>query len=77
MIGITISDLDKLLQAICPGNFSTSGTIKVSAVSSEAIDIAIEMIKGITDEPEQGKVYNGKVVKIVDFGAFVLTCGRR
>ena len=48
-----------------------TGTIKVSAVSSEAIDKAIEMIKGITDEPEQGKVYNGKVVKIVDFGAFV------
>jgi polyribonucleotide nucleotidyltransferase len=48
-----------------------TGTIKVSAVSGEAIDKAIEMIKGITDEPEQGKVYNGKVVKIVDFGAFV------
>ena len=48
-----------------------TGTIKVSAVSGEAIDKAIEMIKGITDEPEVGKVYNGKVVKIVDFGAFV------
>ncbi len=48
-----------------------NGTIKVSAVNGDAIDLAIEMIRGITDEPEQGKVYNGKVVKIVDFGAFV------
>ena len=48
-----------------------SGTIKVSAVNGDAIDMAIEMIRGITDEPEVGKVYNGKVVKIVDFGAFV------
>ena len=48
-----------------------SGTIKVSAVNGDAIDKAIEMIRGITDEPEVGKVYNGKVVKIVDFGAFV------
>ena len=54
-----------------------SGTIKVSAVNGDAIDKAIEMIKGITDEPEQGKVYNGKVVKIVDFGAFVNFMGGR
>lgn len=66
----------KVIREICEKSgakvdIDDSGTIKVSAVSGEAIDIAIEMIRGITDEPEQGKVYNGKVVKIVDFGAFV------
>ncbi len=47
------------------------GTIKVSAVDGASIDMAIEIIRGLTEEPEQGKIYNGKVVKIVDFGAFV------
>jgi polyribonucleotide nucleotidyltransferase len=47
------------------------GTIKVSSVDQEAIDKAVNMIRGITEEPEVNKVYNGKVVKIVDFGAFV------
>lgn len=53
------------------------GTIKIAAVDGDAIDMAIEIIKGITDEPEVGKVYNGKVVKIVDFGAFVNFMGAR
>ena len=47
------------------------GSVKVSAVSQAAIDKAVEWIKGITEEPEVNKVYNGKVVKIMDFGAFV------
>ncbi len=53
------------------------GTIKIAAVDGNAIDMAIEIIKGITDEPELNKVYNGKVVKIVDFGAFVNFMGTR
>ncbi len=53
------------------------GTIKISAVEGSAIDAAIDWIKGITDEPEVGKVYNGKVVKIMDFGAFVNFMGGR
>jgi polyribonucleotide nucleotidyltransferase len=53
------------------------GTIKISAVDGAAIDAAIEIIRGITDEPEVGKVYNGKVVKIMDFGAFVNFMGGR
>src|SRR5690606_18920370 len=36
-----------------------------------------DWIKGITDEPEVGKVYSGKVVKIVDFGAFVHFMGSK
>ena len=47
------------------------GSVKVSAVSQAAIDKAVDWIKGITEEPETNKVYKGKVVKIVDFGAFV------
>lgn len=53
------------------------GTIKISAVEGSAIDAAIDWIKGITDEPEVGKVYAGKVVKIMDFGAFVNFMGGR
>ncbi|HNS44729.1 MAG TPA: polyribonucleotide nucleotidyltransferase, partial [Alphaproteobacteria bacterium] len=53
------------------------GTIKIAAVDGNAIDMAIEIIKGITDEPELNKIYNGKVVKIVDFGAFVNFMGTR
>ncbi|MDY0028630.1 MAG: polyribonucleotide nucleotidyltransferase [Pseudobdellovibrionaceae bacterium] len=53
------------------------GTIKIAAVDGNAIDMAIEIIKGITDEPELNHIYNGKVVKIVDFGAFVNFMGSR
>jgi polyribonucleotide nucleotidyltransferase len=38
---------------------------------------AIDWIKGITAEPEIGKIYEGKVVKIVDFGAFVNYMGNK
>lgn len=47
------------------------GTVKVSAVDMKSIDAAIKIIKGITDDPEVGVVYEGKVVKTTDFGAFV------
>jgi len=47
------------------------GTVKVSAVGSEAIEKALAWIKGITAEAEVGTVYDGTVVKIVEFGAFV------
>ena len=47
------------------------GTIKIAAADNDAIEAAIEIIRGITEEPEVNKIYNGKVVKIMDFGAFV------
>jgi polyribonucleotide nucleotidyltransferase len=53
------------------------GTIKVAAVDSNAAQRAIDWIKGIVAEPELGVVYNGKVVKVVDFGAFVNFLGSR
>ncbi len=48
-----------------------SGRVNVSAVESAAADKAVEIIKAMTEEPEVGKIYNGKVKKIMDFGAFV------
>ncbi|MAE51355.1 MAG: polyribonucleotide nucleotidyltransferase [Micavibrio sp.] len=53
------------------------GTVKVAATNADAIDKALKMIRDITDEPEVNKVYDGKVVKCVDFGAFVNFMGAR
>ena len=53
------------------------GTVKVSAVDQQKAQAAIDWIKSITAEPEIGEVYNGKVVKVVDFGAFVNFMGQR
>jgi len=48
-----------------------SGLVKIAAVSQEDGNAALKMIKEITVEPEVGAVYEGTVVKIMDFGAFV------
>src|SRR5262249_57584088 len=53
------------------------GTIKVAAVDAKASQNAIDWIRGIVAEPEIGVIYAGKVVKIVDFGAFVNFLGSR
>ncbi len=53
------------------------GIVKVSAVNQDSIDQAVNWIKGLTEEPEVGKVYDGKVVKCVDFGAFVNFMGSK
>src|SRR5262249_18626192 len=53
------------------------GTIKVAAVDQTQAQAAIDWIKGIVAEPEVNHVYTGKVVKIVDFGAFVNFLGSR
>jgi polyribonucleotide nucleotidyltransferase len=47
------------------------GIVKVSANEQSKITAALDWIKGITQEPELGQIYTGKVVKVVDFGAFV------
>jgi polyribonucleotide nucleotidyltransferase len=47
------------------------GTIKIAASEQSKIDAAKDWIKSIASEPEVGAIYNGKVVKVVDFGAFV------
>jgi polyribonucleotide nucleotidyltransferase len=53
------------------------GTIKVAAVDAAAANAAINWIRGIVAEPEIGVIYDGKVVKIMDFGAFVNFLGSR
>jgi len=52
-------------------DISDDGTIKIAAVDGIAGNAAKAMIEDITAEAEVGKIYNGKVAKIMDFGAFV------
>jgi len=52
-------------------DINDDGVVKVSASDGAKIKAAIDWIKSITDEAEVGKIYDGKVVKVVDFGAFV------
>lgn len=53
------------------------GVIKIASPNADSIAKAQEMINGIVAEPEVGVIYTGKVVKIVDFGAFVNFFGKR
>ena len=48
-----------------------SGRINIASTNKEACDLAIQMIRGLTDEAEEGKLYMGTVKKIMEFGAFV------
>jgi polyribonucleotide nucleotidyltransferase len=47
------------------------GTVKIAASKRESIEAALARIRGITSEPEVGQIYKGKVVKVMEFGAFV------
>lgn len=47
------------------------GTVKIAASKRESIEAALARIRGITSEPEVGLIYKGKVVKVMEFGAFV------
>ncbi|HZB93732.1 MAG TPA: polyribonucleotide nucleotidyltransferase [Stellaceae bacterium] len=72
----------KVIREICEVtgakiDIEDDGTIKVAAVDAGASQAAIDWIRGIVAEPEVGVVYNGKVVKTVDFGAFVNFLGAR
>ncbi|ETX15150.1 polynucleotide phosphorylase [Roseivivax halodurans JCM 10272] len=58
-------------------DINDDGVIKIASSSGEAIQKAYDMIYSIVAEPEEGKVYKGRVVKIVDFGAFVNFFGKR
>jgi polyribonucleotide nucleotidyltransferase len=53
------------------------GTVKVAAAKRESIEAALKRIREITSEPEVGQIYRGKVVKIMEFGAFVNFFGAR
>ncbi|MBN4016529.1 polyribonucleotide nucleotidyltransferase [Rhodospirillaceae bacterium AH-315-P19] len=72
----------KVIREICETtgakiDIDDDGTIKVSSVDSESSEAAIKWIKDIVAEPEIGHIYTGKVVKIMDFGAFVNFLGAR
>ena len=58
-------------------DINDDGVIKIASPNGDAIQKAYDMIHSIVAEPEEGKVYKGKVVKIVDFGAFVNFFGKR
>ncbi|MDJ0949640.1 MAG: polyribonucleotide nucleotidyltransferase [Alphaproteobacteria bacterium] len=83
---------DKIREVIGPGgkmireivevtgakiDIEDDGTVKVAAVDNRSGEAAIEWIRNIVAEPEVGVIYDGKVVKVVDFGAFVNFLGAR
>jgi polyribonucleotide nucleotidyltransferase len=53
------------------------GTVKIASANAESIRAAVKWIQGIAAEPEVGQIYQGTVVKIVEFGAFVNFFGSR
>jgi polyribonucleotide nucleotidyltransferase len=72
----------KVIREICEVtgakvDIEDDGTIKVAAVDAEAAQKAIDWIRGIVAEPEVNVIYNGKVVKTVEFGAFVNFLGAK
>jgi polyribonucleotide nucleotidyltransferase len=52
-------------------NIEDDGTVKVASSDANSIRAAVNWIKSIASEPEVGQIYDGTVVKVVDFGAFV------
>jgi len=58
-------------------DINDDGTIKIASANADSIKKAHDMIWSIVAEPEEGHIYTGKVVKLVDFGAFVNFFGKR
>ncbi len=58
-------------------DINDDGVIKIASSDANAIKKAYDMIYSIVAEPEEGRIYTGKVVKLVDFGAFVNFFGKR
>ncbi len=58
-------------------DINDEGVIKIASNNADNIKKAYDMIWSIVAEPEEGKVYTGRVVKLVDFGAFVNFFGKR
>ncbi len=75
-IGALIGPGGKSIKALqekadCVINIDDDGLVSVSASDKEKLDNAISMIKAVVQDPEVGTVFDGKVTKILDFGAFV------
>ena len=73
--GATIREIVELSGAKV--DINDEGIITVSAPDEESRNKAMQMIKDITAKPEMGKIYKGKIVKIMDFGAFVNFLGKQ
>ena len=58
-------------------DINDDGVIKIASPNGDSITKAKEMINAIVEEPEVGAIYSGKVVKLMDFGAFVNFFGKR
>ncbi|HVV65844.1 MAG TPA: S1 RNA-binding domain-containing protein, partial [Rhizomicrobium sp.] len=58
-------------------NVEDDGTVRIASADAESIKAALKWIKSIVAEPEVGEIYDGKVVKVMDFGAFVNFFGPR
>jgi polyribonucleotide nucleotidyltransferase len=72
----------KMIREICETtgakiDIEEDGTVKIAATDTASGDAAYKMIHNIVAEPELGVIYTGKVVKTVDFGAFVNFMGAR
>jgi len=55
----------------CKIDVSDDGTVKIASADSAMMQKAIDIVRGLTASPEVGRIYDGKVRKIVEFGAFV------
>jgi polyribonucleotide nucleotidyltransferase len=64
-------------QTGCKIDIDDNGTVKIAASDDKKAQAAIDKIRGIISEPEIGVIYNGKVVKTADFGAFVNFLGAK
>ena len=72
----------KIIREICATSGATvdvndDGSVQIASSSQESIDLALKEINSIVAEPEIGGIYDGTVVKVVDFGAFVNFFGKR
>jgi polyribonucleotide nucleotidyltransferase len=75
-IGAVIGPGGKIIKKIIQDTGATvdiddDGTVQVAGTDPKAIEMAVAIIKGITEEPEVGRIYKAKVKKIMNFGAFV------
>ena len=75
-IGAVIGPGGKIIKKIIQDTGATvdiddDGTVQVAGTDPKSIEMAVAIIKGITEEPEVGRIYRGKVKRIMNFGAFV------
>ena len=66
----------KVIRKICEDTGASvdvedDGTVKVACVDAEMANRAVDIIRSLTEDPEIGRIYRGKVKRIVNFGAFV------